>query len=435
MYETVGTFHQPTMKSFSIIIFLQALLFCILPFRADCFGVLTHEAIVDASWNSSILPLLKEKYPFSTEEEQKEAHAYAYGGAVAPDMGYYPFGSKLFTNLVHYVRSGDLVNALLKDAENINQYAFALGFLSHFEADVYGHPLATNVSVPIVYPKLEKKYGKVMTYAEDEVAHMRMEFGFDVLEVAKGNYASPAYRNFIGFKVDTAVLSKAFFETYGLSLNGVFNNHLTRAVETFRWIVANIFPTITKAAWSQKKKTIEKKNNNSSSKHFYYKMRQKQYDKQYGKGYQRPGFSAKLLSFLIRVLPKIGPLRPLKFKAPTPAAEKLFQQSFDTVLLHYSANLNLLKDANVHPQDLNFDTGKPTTDCEYSLADQTYCKWLLQLKDNQYTNVTTTIKEQIVDYFNLARSSTKRFYSKNCAEFYTACNQLLDVNPTAEAAK
>jgi len=403
-----------------------------MPFTGKAFGVLTHEAIVDASWNNSILPLLKEKYPLATEEELKDAHAYAYGGAVAPDMGYYPFGSKLFTNLVHYVKSGDLINALLKDATNINEYAFALGFLSHYEADIYGHPLATNKSVPIVYPKLGKKFGNTMTFAQDKIAHMRMELGFDVLEVAKGNYASPAYRDFIGFKVDTAVLSKAFFETYGLTLDEVFDNHLNRAVETFRWIVANIFPTITKAAWSQKKKTIEKKNNDGASKHFYYKMRQKQYDKQFGKGYERPGFSAKLLSFLIRVLPKIGPLRPLKFKVPTPPAEKLFQKSFDTVILHYAANLHLLMDQNVHPQDLDYDTGKPSTDCEYSLADQTHCDWLLELKAHKYSNVTTTIKKDIVDYFHLTPTTTKRFYSKDCSQFYEACNQILEVNPVEE---
>lgn len=411
------------------IIFFWSLFTFSMPFSASCFGVLTHEAIVDASWNNSILPLLKQKYPLATVDEQNEAHAYAYGGAVAPDMGYYPFGSKFFTNLVHYVRSGDLVNALLRDAQNINQYAFALGFLSHYEADTYGHPIATNKSVPIVYPKLGKKFGNVMTYEEDKIAHMRMEFGFDVLEVAKGNYASPAYQAFIGFKVDTAVLSKAFFETYGLTLNHVFNNHLTRAVETFRWIVANILPTITKAAWSEKKNTIEKKNNEPSSQHFYYKMRQKQYDKQYGKGYQRPGFSAKLLSLLIRVLPKVGPLRALKFKVPTPKSEKLFDESFDTVLLHYAANVNLLKMQDVHPQDLNFDTGKPTRDCAYNLADQTYSEWLLKLKDNQFNNVTTGIKDGIVNYFHLTPTSTKMFYSKPCAQFYNACNDILKVTP------
>ena len=164
---------------------LFPLLLLFLPFSLRALGVLTHEAIIDASWDKSILPLLKARYPAATQEEQKEAHAYAYGGAVAPDMGYYPFGSELFTNLVHYVRSGDMINALLKDAHNINEYAFALGFLSHYNADNYGHPMATNRSVPLVYPKLAKKYGNVITFADNRISHMRMEFGFDVLEVAK----------------------------------------------------------------------------------------------------------------------------------------------------------------------------------------------------------------------------------------------------------
>jgi hypothetical protein len=386
--------------------------------------VLTHEAIVDASWDVSIVPLLKEKYPASTGDELKEAHAYAYGGAVAPDMGYYPFGSKMFTNLVHYVRSGDMVDALLKDATNLNEYAFALGFLSHYEADNFGHPMATNRSVPLLYPKLRKKFGNFITYADNRIAHMRMEFGFDVLEVAKGNYASQAYHDFIGFKVDTVVLSKAFFETYGLSLNEVFNNHFNLAVETFRWVVANIFPIITKSAWSAKKKTIDTKNNGATSTHFKYKMHQKQYDKQYGKGYKRPGFSAKLLSFLIRALPKVGPLRALRFKSPTPDAEKLFVQSFDTILLHYAVNLKRLKTADIQEKDVDYDTGRPTSDCEYSLADQTYCDWLLTLEDDKFTNVTNSIKVNIVDYFHLSNGVTNKHYSKECAKFNIACNEI-----------
>ena len=371
-----------------------------------------------------VVPLLKEKYPAASDDELKEAHAYAYGGAVAPDMGYYPFGSQRFTNLVHYVRSGDMVNALLKDAANLNEYAFALGFLSHYEADNFGHPMATNRSVPIVYPKVRKKYGNVVTYAENRIAHIRMEFGFDVLEVAKGNYASQAYREFIGFKVDTAVLSKAFSETYGLNINEVFNNHFNLAVETFRWVVANIFPTITKAAWSAKKNTIDKKNHDATSNHFKYKMRQKQYDKQYGKGYKRPGFSAKLLSFFVRALPKAGPLRALRFKAPTPEAEKLFVQSFDTILLHYASNVKRLYKSGIHKEDMDFDTGLPTSDCEYSLADETYCDWLLTLEDDKFENVTHSIKQNIVNFFHLSDATNNKFYSKKCTKFYSACNEI-----------
>jgi len=251
-----------------------------------------------------------------------------------------------------------------------------------------------------------------------------MEFGFDVLEVAKGNYASQAYRDFIGFKVDTTVLSKAFFETYGLSINEVFNNHFQLAVETFRWVVANIFPTLTKAAWSAKKKNIDTENHSAASNHFKYKMRQKQYDKQYGKGYKRPGFSAKLLSFIIRAVPKVGPLRALRFKSPTPAAEKLFVQSFDTILLHYAVNLKRLEKVEVHEEDIDFDTGRPTSDCEYSLADQTYSDWLLTLQNDKFANVTKSIKQNIVAFFQLTIEKDHARYSKRCAKFYGACDDI-----------
>ena len=233
------------------ILLLQLLLAT--PFSGKAFGVLTHEAIIDAAWEQSIVPLLKQRFPLATSEEIKEAHAYAYGGAVAPDMGYYPAGSKFFTDLVHYVRSGEMVTSLFKNAANINQYAFAIGSLSHYNADNYGHSLATNRSVGLVYPKLAEKFGSSINYAQNKIGHVRMEFGFDVLQVARGNYASPSYRDFIGFKVDTAVLSKAFSETYGLDINKVFSNHFGRSVETFRWVVANVFPLLTCRHGRQKK--------------------------------------------------------------------------------------------------------------------------------------------------------------------------------------
>jgi hypothetical protein len=378
--------------------FFSLLLF-ILPLWSQGYSVLTHEAIVDAAWNSSIVPLLKQKYPAATEEDITTAHAYAYGGAVAPDMGYYPFGSTFFTDLVHYVRSGDMATALLRDAETLNQYAFALGFLSHYIADHYGHPLGTNRSETIVYPKLHKKYGNYITYAEDETAHVRMEFGFDVLEVAKGNYASPAYRSFIGFKVDTTVLAKAFQETYGLNINEVFHGHFNRAVETFRWIVANIFPVITKSAWASKKKYIMLHDSTASSKRFRYKMNRKNYDKDFGTGYRRPGFFPTTLSFFIKILPKVGPLKALKFKAPTPQAEKYFDQSFDTVMHYYTGDIKQLGSHAITLNDIDFDTGMPTSLCEYPLADDTYCKLVCRLNDDAFKEVTPALQQNINGFY------------------------------------
>ena len=344
-------------------------------------------------------------------------------------MGYYPFSSPLFTDLVHYVRSGDMVNALLKDANNVNEYAFALGFLSHYNADNYGHPLATNKSVTIVYPKLRKKYGKVITYADDKISHMRMEFGFDVLQTSKGNYASQTYHNFIGFKVDTSVLARAFLETYGLDINQVFNNNLPMAIEIFRFMVANIFPLITKSAWSFKSSEIIKKDETVTSKRFRYKMSLREYNKEFGTGYKHPGFFPSLLSLVIQVLPKVGPTRALKFKTPTPQAEIYFDQSFDTIMLHFAANLRQLNQPNIILKDKDFDTGKPTESCEYSLADKTYNSWVLNLENDNFKNMTPSIKQNILGFYGVIAPAphTRRF--KNCNKVYNAIKDIKNTNP------
>ena len=63
---------------------------------------------------------------------------------------------------------------------------------------------------------LKKKYGDVVTYEQNPLAHVKTEFGFDVLEVAKQRYAPDSYHDFIGFEVDAPLLEQAFRETYGL---------------------------------------------------------------------------------------------------------------------------------------------------------------------------------------------------------------------------
>jgi hypothetical protein len=137
------------------------------PTETEAYAVLAHEAIVDSVWDTNIRPLLLTRFPGATAAEIKEAHGYAYGGAIIQDMGYYPHGSFFFSDLTHYVRSGDFVLALLRDSKDINGYAFALGALAHYAADNDGHPMGTNRAVPILYPKLKKKYGDSVTYEQD----------------------------------------------------------------------------------------------------------------------------------------------------------------------------------------------------------------------------------------------------------------------------
>ncbi|HVW96733.1 MAG TPA: zinc dependent phospholipase C family protein [Mucilaginibacter sp.] len=368
------------------------------------YSVLTHEALIDASWEKSIKPLLKLKFPNASEADLKKAHGYAYGGCLLADMGYFPFGSTYFTNLSHYVRSGDFVENLLDEAENLDEYAFAVGSLCHYMADTYGHSIGTNHTVPIVYPKMAKKFGKVVTYGEDHTSHSRVELSFDVLEVAKGNYAPEAYHDFIGFEVARPVLERAFLKTYGEDINDVFGD-LDLAISTYRWSVKNLMPTVTRAAWRIKKDEILKANPSANSRAFHYRMKRKAYFKEFGTARTKGSLGERFVTFLIRILPKVGPLKALTFKDPGPMGEELFIKSFDTVLTHYANALALLRTNKLRLPDMDYDTGKPTSIGEYELADATYAKLIDGLEENKFCNLTPALKENILKFYQKADTS------------------------------
>jgi len=301
------------------------------PGEVSAYSVLAHEAIIDSAWDTNIRPLLLKRFPSASPEQLKEAHGYAYGGAIIQDMGYYPHGSFFFSDLTHYVRSGDFVLALLRDATDLDGYAFALGALAHYAADTEGHPLGTNRAVPLLYPKLEKKYGDMVTYEQDRLAHVKTEFGFDVLEVAQGRYAPDNYHDFIGFAVSVPLLEQAFQETYGLDLKGVLTQE-DKVLGSYRYDVSQLLPKATRVAWSLKKDDIRKDHPGVTRRKFLYNLSRASYQKNWGKQFQSPTFYDRFLAFLIRILPKIGPLRVLELKTPTPAAERLFESSFNTTL-------------------------------------------------------------------------------------------------------
>ena len=209
--------------------------------QARAYSVLTHEAIIDSLWLDGIRPVLLQRFPESTEEQLKEAHAYVYGGSIIQDLGYYPFGSHYFSDLVHYVRTGDFLQALLDESTDLNEYAFAIGAVAHYGADVEGHSIAVNHAVPILYPKLRRRFGNSVSYADDPSTHLKTEFGFDVLQTARGHYASQAYHDFIGFQVSKDLLDRAFVKTYGLTLKDLFRT-LDLSLGTYRFSVSQIDP-------------------------------------------------------------------------------------------------------------------------------------------------------------------------------------------------
>jgi hypothetical protein len=191
---------------------------------AAAYSVLTHQSIIDSTWTDCLLPLLRQRYPGATPDQLVEAKSYAYGGAIIQDMGYYPLGATLFTNLTHYVRSGDFVRNLLRQAHDRNEYAFALGALAHYASDNLGHPDATNLILPQVYPEKKAQFGPVVTYEQAPINHTEVEFSFDVVAIAAGRYRSQDYHKYIGFRVSKPLLERGFQQTYGLELGQVLFN-------------------------------------------------------------------------------------------------------------------------------------------------------------------------------------------------------------------
>jgi len=379
-----------------VCIILLLLAFC--PPRSEAYAVLAHEAIIDSAWEKGIRPLLLARFPNATHDELRAAHGYAYGGAIIQDLGYYPHGSHEFSDIVHYIRSADFIRALLRDAQDLDEYAFALGSLAHYSADNDGHSIAVNRAVPMLYPNLRHKYGDVVTYAENPVAHLKTEFGFDVLEVANERYAPDAFHDFIGFEVSKPLLQHAFQETYGIELDSLFGD-LDKAIGSYRYDVSTLIPRATKIAWQLKKDDIQKSDPTRTRQKFLYHLSRASFNKNWGRKYQAPGFGTKFLAFLIRILPKIGPLKTLEFKTPTPQTETMFMASFNAAVESFSRELSKIPNGEPTIPNTNFDTGGPVKPGEYSLADKAYADLLDRLKQTQFKNMSPEIRADILAYY------------------------------------
>jgi zinc dependent phospholipase C len=359
------------------------LILCVLcvPRVTSAYGVLSHEAIVDTAWDASIAPLLRTKF-HPSDAALTEARAFAYGGCLIQDLGYYPFSSRTFGDLTHYVRSGDFITSLLNEASDVNEYAFALGALAHYAADNTGHPIGVNRAVPLIYPKLRKKYGSVVTYEDNRTAHLKTEFGFDVVQVARGAYLPPSYHSFIGFQIASDVLERAFLATYGLQLKHVFSN-FDMAIGTFRYTVSTMIPQMTKVAWQTKEKDIKQQMPTVSREQFLFTVPRSKFEQEWGTTYERPGIRSKILAVVLRVIPKVGPFSSLAFKLPTPEAERVYLESFAKTASRYRGYLAALsKDGSLSLPNLNFDTGEAVRPGEYRLADETQKRLMEKIRQH-----------------------------------------------------
>ncbi len=372
------------------------------------YSVLTHEEVVDLLWKDDIQPLLMARFPAPSPEDLLKAHAFAYGGSLVQDMGYYPFGNKYFSDLTHYVRSGDFIVNLINEANDLNEYAFALGALAHYSADNMGHP-AINESVAILFPKLREKYGSRVTYEDNPKAHIRTEFGFDMTQVAKNRYTSDRYHDFIGFEVSKPVLERAFQDTYGVPLSNVLPDE-DLAIGTFRRAISHIIPEMTRVALVARKKALVSETPNFNSRKFRYYLSRTSYQREWGKGYRKPGFGTQVLAFFLRFVPKVGPFKAVDFKIPTRKTEDIYIASVNRTLDNFRGLLTEVRAKKLHLANTDFDTGKMTYAGEYALSDKAYARLLDRLASNNFEKTTPELRQNILGFYRDPKApvSTKK---------------------------
>lgn len=394
----------------------------------SAYSVLTHEEIVDLLWADQIKLLILKRYPGISEDQIKEAHAYAYGGAVIQDLGYYPFGSVEFSDLVHYVRTGDFVRELLEQSNDADEYAFALGALSHYASDIAGHP-AVNQSVAIEYPKLRAKYGTSVRYAQDKTAHLKTEFGFDTVQVARNRYASEQYHDFIGFQVSKPLLERVFPIVYGLELKDVLPRE-DLAVGSYRYSVSTLIPKMTQVALQTHKKELMQETPDFAKQKFLYRLSRSDYEKEWGKDYVKPGLGTRILSSLLRYMPKVGPFKGLAFNSPTPQTEDLYIKSINTTVDQYRVLLEEVRADKLVLPDCDLDSGHPTKIDEYSLTDATYSKLLGQLAQSKFEHTTPELRNNVLQFYSDVSTTDEQALS---ADVLAWLGQLKAVNPVPGA--
>jgi Zinc dependent phospholipase C len=367
---------------------------------ANLFGysVLSHEELIDISWDITIRPVLLKRFPSATEDEVQKAHAYAYGGCVIQDIGYYPFGNHEFTNLLHYVRSGDFVAWMLREARDVNEYAFALGALAHYVADIWGHP-AVNAGVSLQYPKLRAKFGKLVTFEDDPAAHLKTEFSFDVLQVAKRRYISQQYHDFIGFEVSQDLLDRAFRDTYGINADDLLKTE-DLTIGSFRFGVGRVIPEMTQVALATRQHENMPELNDQARKKFLYHLTRADYEKEFGAKYRRPGVFARILAFFLRIIPRFGPFKPLAYRDPTPQTEDLYFRSMNDVVDNYSRMVHEAANGDPNFPNRNLDTGDVTRAGDYKLTDEAYASLVRRLAKHHFANVTPALQANILKFFS-----------------------------------
>ena len=318
------------------------------------------------------------------------------------DMGYYPFGNKFFSDLMHYVRAGDFVNNLFRESRNVDEYAFAIGALSHYLGDTIGHSVAINPATGIEFPKLARKYGPIVTYDENPQAHVRTEFAFDVDQLSKRTFVPPAYLKFIGFSVPRHLIERAFLSTYGFPLTGLLGD--TRpALRSYRGAVRSFIPAFAQAEIVLHGRQFTLDTQNEAYRTFSHRLQTADYERNWAYTYRPPGFGPHLLAIVIKIIPKVGPAALLAIKIPGTASEDRYVESVNRTVDTYNGLLKILLAHSRAALDLpnrDLDTGEKIKPGGYALTDKTYAKLVGRLTSDPSRVVPRQLRDDILDFYS-----------------------------------
>jgi hypothetical protein len=386
--------------------------------QTRAYSLMTHELLIDLTWQDSIVPLLLSRYPNLTPAQLQQARAYAYGGCVIQDMGYYPFGDKFFSDLTHYVRSGDFVVSLFRNAHNANELAFAVGALSHYIGDSVGHPEATNLAVPLEFPKLRKRYGPLVNYAEGKHQHVQTEFAFDIDQISQHHMAPLSFLRHVGLKVPRRQLDIAFYETYGIAdfseyRGGRFN------IREYRFAVRTFIPRIAYAVTVLHRRHEPVEPDTPDAIEIRKQVASASAENHWDKYRRKAGLETYTLAGLLFILPKVGPLTLVNVKGPNQQTEAAYLHSLMLSLETMRTSLDRFTppqkggsaDSGTgdppasaidphHPlPNRDLDTGHVVAPGGYSLTDETYADLLHRLTQTSKTPIPPGIVRDIQAYY------------------------------------
>jgi Zinc dependent phospholipase C len=367
---------------------------------SSAYSVLTHEELIDLAWTDSIRPLLLAKFPGATEEQLREAHAYAYGGSAIQDLGYYPSGQQFFSDLTHYVRSGDFIVWLFRNAHTIDEYAFAIGALSHYLGDSIGHSRAINPATAVEFPSLAKKFGNSVTYDESPHGHIRTEFAFDVDELSNLEFAPPKYLEFIGFQVPRKFLEHAFFDTYGFDIHELLGR-ARPALRSYQTSVRRFIPAFAEAEVVLHRHQFPPPPDDETYRTFLERVKKTAYERHWANTYHGPGVRAHLLAALVFLVPKVGPASDLAIKIPNGDTLEWYLDSVNHTVDEFRGILDKLRttrDATLALANVDLDTGVRVKREDYRLTDKTYVTLLERLTRKPDREIPKNLQKDIVDY-------------------------------------